>query len=342
MLVPFLRTPSGGDQRANHQDTKTRRGGELFFSCSRVGHPRTRLILLCVLVPWWSIGCDEPPLTDNGVVGVFGSVGLGPGAFSYPRAITAEKDGSVFVVDKAGRVQRFNSDGAFETMWKMPQVAQGKPAGLAVHPDGRLFIADTHYHRVMIFDRDGRELGSFGREGRGLGEFQLTTDVAFDAAGNIYVAETQDNDRITKWTPDLQCVAVFGEEPIAGARLARPAGIDIDDEQTLWIADACNHRVVRMSLDGKVLTTFGGFGSEPGQMRYPYDICVTPEHEILVCEREGNRLQWFSKEGRSLKTWGRSGRAPGELFAPWGATFGPNGRVYVVDSLNSRIQIIAP
>jgi len=287
-------------------------------------------------------GCDPPPLTENGVVDIFGEVGLADGAFSYPRAIAAEPGGAVFVVDKSGRIQRFASDGTFELGWPMPESAKGKPVGMTVHPDGRLFVADTHYHRVMVFDRDGLFLDSFGQQGSGDGEFELPTDVAIDANGFVYVGEYQGNDRITKWSPDLEFITALGEQPIEGYRLARPAGIDIDDEQTLWIADACNHRIVRMSLDGEVLATFGEFGDEPGQMRYPYDICVTPENAIMVCEYEGNRLQWFSKDGRSLKLWGRGGRAPGELFAPWGACYGPGGKVYIVDSLNSRIQIVSP
>jgi len=303
---------------------------------------RARVVLLGGLAVAIVAGCEPPAITDSGVVGIFGGVGLGPGEFSYPRAITAEPNGSVFVVDKNGRVQRFSADGQFETFWRMPETEQGKPVGLKVHPDGRIFVADTHYHRVMIFDRDGKLLGSFGSEGFGGDRFQFPTDVAFDALGFIYVSEYHENDRITKWSPELKFMAAFGEKEIEGRRLSRPAGIDIDDEQTLWVADACNHRIVRFSLDGEVLTTFGRFGTGPGEMRYPYDLCVSPQQTLLVCEYEGNRLQWFSKDGRSLRVWGRGGRAPGELFAPWGATCGPKGRVYVVDSLNSRVQIMQP
>lgn len=287
-------------------------------------------------------GCDPPPLTDNGVIGIVGGVGLGPGEFSYPRAIAAEPNGSIFAVDKAGRVQRFSADGTFETSWYMPAYKKGKPVGLSVHPDGRVFFADTHYSRVLITDRDGTVLNSFGREGTGDGEFRLPTDVTFDTEGFIYVSEYLENDRITKWSPDLVFVKAFGTEPIDGRRLRRPAGIDIDDEQTLWVADACNHRLVRFSLDGELLATVGSFGDEPGELRYPYDLCVSPEGTIMVCEYGGNRLQWFSKDGQSLRIWGRSGRAPGKLSAPWGATYGPGGNVYVVDSLNSRIQIVRP
>ncbi len=303
-----------------------------------MGFANRSILLIAIFAA--AVGCERRPLSPNGVVHIFGGVGLGPGKFSYPRAVTVAADGSIFVVDKSGRIQRFSGDGTFETLWRMPQTAQGKPVGLSVHPDGRIFVADTHYHRVQIFDRQGKPLGSFGREGRGDGEFLLPTDVAIDAQGYIYVSEYQGNDRITKWSPDLAFVASLADEPIDGLRLSRPAGIDIDDEQTLWIADACNHRIVRLSLEGEVLATFGEFGSEPGQMRYPYDISVAPDNTIMVCEYQGSRLQWFTKDGRSTRVWGRAGRDPGELFAPWGAAYGPHGRVYVVDSLNARIQIV--
>lgn len=285
-----------------------------------------------VLLP----GCDRP--APGGVVGVFGQVGLAPGSFHYPRAIATEPNDSIFVVDKSGRIQRFAADGTFETSWRLPKTDKGFPVGLSIHPDGRILLADTHNHRVLLFDRDGTELGSFGKEGTGDGEFLLPTDVAVDADGNIYVAEYQGNDRITKWSPDLTFAAVVTDQPIEGQRLSRPAGIDIDEEQTLWIADACNHRIIRMSLEGRVMKVFGG----RERFRYPYDICVTPENTIMVCEYEGNRLHWLTKDGQSLRVWGESGRRPGELFAPWGAAYGPNNHVYVVDSRNNRVQIVRP
>ena len=285
-------------------------------------------------------GCEPAPLSPNGVVGVFGGVGLGGGEFSYPRAITAGPDGTIYVVDKSARVQRFSPDGTFELAWRMPEKQAGKPVGLTVHPDGRVFVADTHYHRVVIYDRDGHLLDQFGEPGNGDGQFQLPTDVAIDAEGFVYVSEYNGNDRITKWSANLQFVAQVSPPDIAGQPLNRPAGIDIDAEQTLWVADACNHRVVRLSLNGDVLAVFGEMGTEPGQLRYPYDITVTPEGELLVCEYGNSRLQWFDKQGRSLAVWGGPGREIGQLWCPWGAIVGANGRVYVVDSLNSRIQII--
>lgn len=296
---------------------------------------------LVVLAPALG-GCDPAALTENGVVAVIGELGLRDGSFSYPRAVATAGDGAFFVVDKSGRIQRFGPDGTFETSWAMPESSAGKPVGLSVHPDGRLFVADTHYHRVCVFSRDGALLDMFGREGTRDGEFLLPTDVAFDSAGNIYVAEYQGNDRITKWSADFEFVGILALEPIEGIRLSRPAGIAIDRDDTLWIADACNHRIVHLDLEGRTLNVFGGFGDQPGKLRYPYDIDLGPDGSLLVCEYEGNRLQWFTRDGVSVRTWGSPGRRPGELFAPWGAAYGPNGRVYVVDYLNHRVQIIQP
>lgn len=287
-------------------------------------------------------GCKRAPLTETGVIAVFGSVGLGDGAFNYPRAIASDRQRNVFVVDKTGRIQRFDRSGQFELSWKTPETTAGFPVGIAVHADGRIFVADTHYHRVLVYDRDGNLQTSFGQEGMGDGQFQLPTDIAFDGLGFVYVSEYYGNDRVTKWSPDLRFVKAMGEEPIADARLSRPTGLIVDDEQTLWIADACNHRLVRMTLEGEVQAVVGSYGSGPGQMRYPYDISQGSDGSLMVCEYEGNRLQWFSKAGKSLRIWGRAGRAVGELFAPWGAVYGPNNWIYVVDSLNSRVQVIEP
>lgn len=313
------------------------------FTASRPPRRRRGLALAVVTLAMAAAGCEPPPLTDNGVIGIFGGVGLGNGDFSYPRAVTAEPEGSVFIVDKSGRIQRFSARGEFETGWKMPLSETGKPVGIAIHPDGRLFVADTHYHRVMIFDRDGHLLGQFGEQGDGDGQMQLPTDVDFDNHGFIYVSEYQGNDRLTKWAPDLTYVRAIGEAPIDGERLRRPAAIDVDGDDVIWVADACNHRIVRFDTDGRVLGTFGELGEGPGQLRYPYDINVAPDGaSVMVCEYGGNRLQWFDRAGRSLRTWGGHGREPGRLWTPWGAAYGPGGNVYVVDSLNSRIQIVRP
>jgi len=299
------------------------------------------LLTLAALLPTLA-ACEPPPLTDTGVVGVFGHSGLGPGEFTYPRAITIDASGRVFVVDKSARIQRFSPEGAFQLEWAMPEKQAGKPVGLYAHTDGRLFVADTHYHRVIVFDFDGHELARFGTPGQGDGEFELPTDVAVDAHGFIYVSEYNGNDRITQWTSDYKFVQSLIDGDVAGQPMRRPAAMDLDADQTLWVADACNHRILHFDLTGKLLGHWGTMGVDAGQLRYPYDLVCTRDRKILLCEFGNNRLQWFDPSGNLQRTWGSLGRRLGELWAPWGAAIGPNGRLYIVDSLNDRVQIVKP
>jgi DNA-binding beta-propeller fold protein YncE len=285
-------------------------------------------------------GCEPPPLSPNNVTKVFGEAGRGPGAFAYARAIAEAPNGKIYVVDKSARVQRFDASGEFELLWTMPDYAAGKPVGLSIHPDGRVVIADTHYSRVIVFDPEGNELARFGEHGTGDGQFIWPTDVAFDDAGSIYVGEYNGNDRITKWTPDYEFVEVVVSGEVNGQPMRRPAGLVIDEDQTLWVADACNHRILHFDLSGRLLLEFGEMGRKPGQLRYPYDLDIDADGNLLVCEYGNNRLQWFDRTGRSLRIWGSAGRQIGELNSPWGAFASSDGRVFVLDSLNARVQVI--
>lgn len=296
---------------------------------------RFLMVVVCAMT-----GCKQNTEPHDEVAVMFGGLGLGQGEFSYPRALTVDRQNRIYVVDKSARIQRFGSDGAFQLGWSMPERLAGKPVGIYAHSDDRVYVPDTHYHRVMVFDADGNELARFGREGNGDGEFQLPTDVAVDDDGFIYVSEYNGNDRVTKWSPEFEFVSAVCAGEVDGKIMRRPAALDIDREGTLWVADACNHRILRFDLNGQFLSSWGEMGGEPGQLRYPYDIDCLDDGTILVCEFGNHRLQWFDNEGKLLRSWGKQGRRKGELWAPWGAAVGNDGRVCIVDSLNARVQIL--
>lgn len=296
---------------------------------------------VCLIVSGALCGCG-PSLSPAEPELVFGETGLGPGEFSYPRAIAVAPDDAVFVVDKSGRIQRFDAGGNVEVVWHTPEYAAGKPTGMAVHPDGRLFVADTHYHRVLVFDRNGNELARFGEQGTGPGQFLLPTDVTFDISGCVYVSEYGGNDRISRFGPDFDFELSFGGPGSGAARLTRPASMVFDEEGMLWVADACNHRLCRFDREGRLLQTIGEMGRDQGQLRYPYDIDLLDDGTLIVCEYGNNRLQWFSPAGESLGVWGGAGRRPGQLAYPWGVARNGAGRLYVADSGNNRVQILKP
>jgi DNA-binding beta-propeller fold protein YncE len=290
------------------------------------------------------VGCDSAsPTGAERLVNLFGEAGLGRGQFSYPRVIAISPvDGRVFVCDKTARIQRFKPSGEYETEWRMPEWEQGKPTGMSVDPQGRVWVADTHYSRVIVFDRDGAELFRFGRPGRGGGEFMLPTSITWDREGNIYVGEFGGNDRISKFTPDRAYLFSFaGEESGVGA-VSRPTQMRFDEEGVLWVSDACHHRICRYDADGRFLGSFGRPGREPENLNYPYDLAFLPGTSplVLVADHGNDRIVAFDRSGGLAWSWGEPGREPGQIFRPWGVAAGAGGLIYVLDSWNNRVQVI--
>jgi DNA-binding beta-propeller fold protein YncE len=164
-----------------------------------------RIALLALLaLPLALGGCEEDAHGVAGLRQVFGTTGLGPCEFSYPRAAAIRPDGGLYVVDKAGRIQCCDAAGQFLFDWHMPKFKAGKPTGLGVDAAGRIYAADTHYARVTVFNADGELLEMHGSKGEGPGQFIMPTDVEVSPDGHIYVSEYGGNDRVSKFTLRLR------------------------------------------------------------------------------------------------------------------------------------------
>ena len=301
----------------------------------------TMLMIFTVCV-FGLIGCDDKSgLTDvPKIVDAFGRTGRGQGEFIYPRAIDITGDGLLFIVDKTGRIQRLSPKGDFLDVIKMPLTEAGKPTGLSIAPNGNLYVADTHYHRVVVFSPDGKLIDEFGRFGQENSCFIYPTDVVFSGDGRIFVSEYGGNDRISVFTERGDFLYCFGTAGSGAGQLARPSALCVDHvRKRLYVADACNHRVAIYNLDGKLLGYVGSAGRAPGQLRYPYDLALLSDGTLVVCEYGNNRLQLFSPEGHSLAVYGRAGRQLGELAYPWGLAVDGRRRAFIVDAGNNRIQV---
>ncbi|MFH1717868.1 MAG: 6-bladed beta-propeller, partial [Planctomycetota bacterium] len=287
-------------------------------------------------------GCDGKPYPSDGpdVVDAFGRTGRGQGEFIYPRAIDIAGDDSLFIVDKTGRIQRLSAEGDFLDCFQMPLIETGKPTGLSVGPNGNLYVADTHYHRVVVFSPEGKLLDEFGTFGQDNGCFIYPTDVAFSQDGRVFVGEYGGNDRISVFDEQGEFLYCFGAAGNGPGQLARPAALCVDkSRECLYVADACNHRIAIYKLDGTLLGYIGSAGRAPGQLRYPYDLALLPDGTLVVCEYGNNRLQLFSAEGCSLAVYGGPGRQLGQLAYPWGVAVDSRSRVFIVDAGNNRIQV---
>lgn len=326
-------------------------------------------------------GCGDSSLPASGgplrASAVFGDVGLSPGQFAFPRAIDADGT-SLWVIDKMGRVQQIDpATGSSLSLWRMPETALGKPTGITCFPGNPklLFIPDTHYQRILVFRVQDAGLSpgsppspperntptpiaSFGRLGKGPGEFIYPTDIAIlptpdgSKPARVFVSEYGENDRISAFdpTPDgsYEFRFSFGKWGRASdpdhIEFNRPQSIAIDHTRNqLVVADACNHRIGRFSLDGKLIMWIGSpdsAGNAPGSFSYPYGIIVQSDGSALVAELGNARIQHIDLDsGKSLGTAGIQGSGEGMLSQPWGIA-SINQTLFVLDSGNNRIHAL--
>lgn len=254
-----------------------------------------------------------------------------------PRGMTVSPDDEYLVLDNAGRVLVFNEKGDFERQWWMPEYSVGKAEGICVLKDGRIAVADTHYHRVVFFDHDGNVTSMIGQRGSGPGDFVYPVAVIQDPDENIYVCEYGQNDRVQKFRPDGTWLLQFGGTGTEPGQFQRPSGIVWHDHK-LYVVDAFNHRIQVFTDEGRLLDVLGASGKS-ADLHYPYDIAIDQNADLFVVEYGGGCVTKLSRDGRMLGRYGVTGRGqnPGEFSTPWSLAFDNRGRLYVCDTGNRRI-----
>jgi len=129
----------------------------------------------------------------------WGEPGIDPGQFIRPHNIAIDDEDHIFIADReCHRVQVFDADGRFLTMWSNIH----RPDGLTLGADGNIYIGELNGmdgmegapglgHRVGVYSRDGERLARFGspEEGEAPGHFIAPHGIAVDSRGDIYVGE---------------------------------------------------------------------------------------------------------------------------------------------------------
>jgi DNA-binding beta-propeller fold protein YncE len=203
------------------------------------------------------------------------------------------------------------------------------PRGVALDASCNLYVADSANHRVAKLSPAGEPLAQWGSDGRGSGQLHRPGAVALDAAGNIYVADSG-NDRIVKLSPDGQVVATWGKcsagvtpcSPSPGdgpAEFFDPEGIAVDGGGNIYVAEANNQRIQKLSPEGKSLALWGTRGAGPGQFDAPWAVTLDAAGNLYVADLNNNRVQKLSPSGAPLFQFGGTrGADAGQLTQPRG------------------------
>lgn len=260
-----------------------------------------------------------------------------------PRAMTWGPDNQLFVLDNSGRVLVFSGeDGKLVRKWHMPAWDVGRAEGICIFKDGRIGIADTHYHRVVFFNLAGELLkdrmhGSFGKEP---GQFIYPVGITQDADENYYVCEYGGGDRVQKFRADGELLLEFGRFGVEPGEFQRPSGILWHDGQ-IFVADAINNRIQVFKDSGEFVRILGAPDAVP-PLHYPYDVALGPDGFLFAVEYGSGQVSRLDMTGRVVGVFGTTGTGHGQFFTPWGLAVDDTGRVVVADTGNRRIVELTP
>jgi hypothetical protein len=215
-------------------------------------------------------------ITQTADVSVFagaGSPGSGDGnaataTFNGPIAMTIDGAGNIFLAElHVSLIRKITPAGDVSTLAGSSPLgfADGtgtaaqfaRPYGIVADAAGNLFVADSENHRIRKVTQGGvvTTFAGTGTPGsldgaKDIATFQRPGGLAFDALGNLYVADT-DNNVLRKITPAGVVSTVAGKAGVMGsqngireaARFSQPYGIAIAADGTIYVADSLNHRI---------------------------------------------------------------------------------------------------
>jgi sugar lactone lactonase YvrE len=195
-----------------------------------------------------------------------------------------------------------------------------------------------------------------GQQGKAPGQFALADGIGTDNAGNVFVADSQNN-RIQRFsfTGEVLPFPAFAKHAWSQdrGRFKLPYDVDTDALGNLFVADTQNHRIQKFTPQGRFVRMWGRNGGDgtpgvgPGEMDQPRGLATDPFGNVWVADHENARVLKFDNDGRLLLTLGAHGgdgsfgEAPGEFNSPRGICSDSAGTIYIADDVNHRIVKLA-
>lgn len=216
------------------------------------------------------------------------------------------------------------------------------PTGLAVDPEGILFVADSYSHRLQRITPGGG-VSVIGGRGSGRAQFLSPQGVATDEDGAFYVVE-QGNCRVQKFTREGVLTLIFGKTGRDDGEFQGPTAVVVaPGSGDIYVADTGGSRVQRFSHEGRFLNTLGAPGTHGPGLSSPQALAAAPGGALYVAETFAQRLVRFDPLGRMDQQIGgskhglntrrsRSSVSPVALTQPRALALDPAGLLYVADA----------
>jgi DNA-binding beta-propeller fold protein YncE len=228
------------------------------------------------------------------------------------------------------------------------------PEGVVTDATGNLYIADRTQRLVQRVTPEGNSVTLAGPP-----ELAMPTGLALDSSGHLYISDAQRH-RVLKVDPEGALTTAAGTGvagcsgeggPATAARLGEPWGLAVDRHGSLTIADAGNHRVRRVTPDGRIFTVAGvgraGFSGDGGpataaQLDRPLDVAVDSDGNLFLVDSLNGRIRRVGIDGVITTVFTSGGEGDvGAHHYPARVAVDAAGNLLIADPFQQRVIIMA-